>query len=135
MTRQTARRKRRSDGFTLLEITIALLIVGILAAMAVPIYGRMVNKARMSQAAIVLRHLHKTQTIYYGERNRYTDNPAFLDYDPVKYDYYRIIVTIDNTGQDFLGIAEGIGPMAGDRWTIDKDGAPTHILDNAYVKY
>lgn len=129
------RRGTGTGGFTLLEITIALVIIGILAAMAVTVYGRMVNKARMSQARIVLKHLHKTETIYFSENNRYTDNPALLDYDPVKYDYYRIVVSIDNTGQDFLGIAEGIGTMSGDRWSITKEGTPTHILDNAYVRY
>jgi len=121
-------------GFTLIELTIALLILGILAGMAVYVYGIMVNKARMSQAPVVLKHLHKTETIYYSDAGRYTDNASIIDYDPVKYNYYNITVTVDNTGQDFLGVATGVGPMAGDVWQITKEGTPVHVSDNAVIK-
>lgn len=124
-----ARRRSRNRGFTLIELSVVLLITGILAALAVSTYFRMISKARMAQASIVLKHLHKTETVYFSERNAYTDNMTVLDFDPVQYDYYRVTVTVDNTGTDFLGVAEGVGPMAGDRWTIDKDGVPTQ--DNA----
>lgn len=124
----------RRRGFTLLELTIALLILAILAGAAVYVYGIMVNKARMSQAPVVLKHLHKAETIYYSDAERYTDNASILDYDPVKYNYYTITVTVDNTGQDFLGVATGVGPMAGDVWRITKEGTPVHVSDNAVVR-
>ncbi|MDD5761308.1 MAG: prepilin-type N-terminal cleavage/methylation domain-containing protein [bacterium] len=126
-------RGRGRRGFTLLELTIVLLLVGILSSMAIYIYGKMVNKARMSQAPIVLNHLQKTETIYYSDASRYTDNTLIIDYDPVKYDYYKVTVTVDNTGQNFTGVATGIGPMAGDVWQITKDGAPVHVSDNAFI--
>ncbi|RJP19644.1 MAG: prepilin-type N-terminal cleavage/methylation domain-containing protein [Deltaproteobacteria bacterium] len=124
-----SRRERGELGFTLIELAVVLLITGILAALAVSTYFRMISKARMAQASIVLKHLHKMETVHFSEKNAYTDNVTILDFDPVQYDYYRVTVTIDNTGQDFLGVAEGVGPMAGDRWTIDKDGVPAQ--DNA----
>jgi prepilin-type N-terminal cleavage/methylation domain-containing protein len=128
-------RPRGRRGFTLIEITIVLIIVGILAGTAVYIYGFMVNKARMTQAQVVLKHLHKTQTMYYTDTNRYTDDPSILEFDPVRYPYYLVTVTVvDNTsgpGQDFLGVATGVGPMAGDVWQIDREGVPVHVQDNA----
>lgn len=124
----------RPRGFTLIELAIALMLIGILAGTAVYVYGIMVNKARMSQAPIVLKHLHKAETIYFSDTSRYTDNTTILDYDPVKYNYYRITVTVDNTGQDFLGVATGVGPMAGDVWQITKEGTPVHVSDNAVIR-
>jgi len=108
-------------GFTLIEIALVLVLIGILAAMAVSTYRMMTNKARMTQAKTVLLHLVKTETVYYSTNNRYTDNVALIDFDPVKYNYYQVSVTLDNNAQNFTGIATGIDAMAGDRWYITKN--------------
>jgi type IV pilus assembly protein PilE len=117
-------RMRRSRGFTLLELTIVALLVGILAATGVYTYRRMLVKARMSQATVVLQHLLKAETLYYGDKDVYTDNITHLDFNPVKYDYYRVSVATDNIGKNFTGTAVGIGPMEGDRWFVTRDNAP-----------
>ena len=111
-------------GFTLIELTIALLLIGILAAIAVYTYRTMVFKARMTQAKTVLDHLTKTETIYFSEYNRYTDNIVLLDFDPVKYDYYEVLVVLDNNAKNYTGTATGVGVMAGDRWYVTKDRDP-----------
>jgi Tfp pilus assembly protein PilE len=108
---------------------IVVLIIGILASLAVYTYQRMVNKARMTQAQTLLKHLHKGEVTYFSEAGQFTDSLALLDYDPAQYDYYEISVSVDNTGQDFLGVATGRGSMTGDLWTITKAGIPTQ--DNA----
>jgi prepilin-type N-terminal cleavage/methylation domain-containing protein len=118
------RRIRGSRGFTLIEIVLVLVLIGILASMAVTTYRTMVNKARMTQAKTVLSHLTKTETIYYSDHDRYTDNVTLLDFDPVKYPNYEVSVVLDNDAKNFTGIATGVGPMAGDRWYVTKDGAP-----------
>jgi len=119
-------------GFTLIEITIVLLLIGILAAMATYTYRRMINKARMTQAKTVLDHLTKTEAIYFSDHDRYTDNVILLDFDPVKYPYYNVSVLLDNDARNYLGIATGVGPMAGDWWTITKDGQPTQADNSVF---
>jgi len=109
-------------GFTLIEITIVLLLIGILATMAIFTYRMMINKARMTQAKTVLGHLTKTEATYFSDHDRYTDNVVLLDLDPVKYNYYEVSVVLDNDAKNYTGTATGVGIMAGDSWTITKDG-------------
>jgi type IV pilus assembly protein PilE len=119
-------------GFTLIEITIVLLLIGILAAIAIPTYRMVVVKARMTQAKTVLGHLTKTETTYYSDHNRYTDNMVLLDFDPVKYDYYTVSVVLDNDAKNYTGTATGIGVMTGDSWTITKDGMPVQADNSVF---
>jgi type IV pilus assembly protein PilE len=115
-------KKRR--GFTLIELAITLLIIGVLASLAVFTYTKLANKARFTQAKTALKHLQKTETIYFSENDRYTDNVALIDFDPVKYPYYEISITLFDNATKFLGTATGVGPMNGDLWTITRDGEP-----------
>jgi prepilin-type N-terminal cleavage/methylation domain-containing protein len=111
-------------GFTLIEIAIVLVLIGILAAMAITTYRMMINKARITQAKTVLGHLTKTEATYFSDHDRYTDNIVLLDFDPVKYDYYQVSVILDNDAKNYTGIATGVGIMAGDRWYVTKDKNP-----------
>lgn len=111
-------------GFTLVELTVVVALIGILAGIAVYSYRMMVNKARMTQAKTVLIHLARTEAIYHGEYDRYTDNVLLLDFDPVKYPFYQVSVVLDNIAMNFTGTATGVGPMTGDRWYVTKAGIP-----------
>jgi prepilin-type N-terminal cleavage/methylation domain-containing protein len=128
----SADRRGTNRGFTLVELTIVLLIIGILASMAIYTYGMMINKARMTQAKTVLDHLAKTEAIYFSDHDRFTDNVILLDFDPVKYPYYLVSVVLDNNARNYTGIATGVGVMAGDWWTITKDGQPVQADNSVF---
>ncbi len=116
-------------GFTLIEIALVLVLIGILATIAVSTYRGMTDKARMTQAKTVLDHLTKTEAVYFSEYGRYTDNVFLLDFDPVRYDYYQVSVVLLDNGLNYIGTAKGVGIMDNDLWTITKDGQP--VQDNS----
>lgn len=113
-----------SRGFTIIELALVLTITGILLTMAVVTYRHFANKARFTQAQTALKHLQKTELLYFTEFDRYTDNVALLDFDPVKYNYYVVSVTLLDNATNFMGHATGVGVMAGDLWHIDREGTP-----------
>jgi prepilin-type N-terminal cleavage/methylation domain-containing protein len=126
---RAARPARSRRGFTLIELALALTITGILLTLAAIVYDRMANKARFTQARTALKHLQKTETLYFTEHGRYTDNTVLLDFDPTRYDYYEISAAVLDNGLSFEGTATGIRAMEGDLWRIDRDGDP--FQDNA----
>jgi prepilin-type N-terminal cleavage/methylation domain-containing protein len=119
-------------GFTLIEIMIVLLLIGILSSIAIFTYRMMINKARMTQAKTVLGHITKVEASYFSDHDRYTDNVFLLGFDPVNYDYYRVSVVLDNDAKGYTGTATGIGVMTGDSWTITKDGQPVQADNSVF---
>ncbi len=43
----------KSAGFTLLELMVVIVIIGVLAAIAIPAYSRYINKSRVAEAALL----------------------------------------------------------------------------------
>lgn len=58
-------------GITLLELLVVILIVGILAAVAVPIYTNYMVRARRADAKTVLEQVRAAQEMWRAERGSY----------------------------------------------------------------
>ena len=68
-------KQKMSEGFTLVEILIVVVIIGILAAVAVPTYLNYVKKSRGGEAELYINTIFKQAAIYYTDHGM----PATID--------------------------------------------------------
>ena len=71
-------------GFTLIELLVVVLIIGILAAVAIPQYQAAVDKALVATYLPALKSIKNAQEIYYMENGTYTKDLTALDTDATK---------------------------------------------------
>lgn len=73
--------KRNNKGFTLIELLVVILIIGILAAIALPQYNYVVTKARYSTMKDIVRSIAQAQQSYYLVKNQYAEKFSDLGID------------------------------------------------------
>jgi len=83
-------------GFTLIELLIVVVIIGIIAAIAVPKFQSTKGKANAAALRADLRNLASAQEAYFYEHARYTTDTTNLKYKGSKGVYLTIIAA--NTG-------------------------------------
>ncbi|WP_279924016.1 type IV pilin protein [Pseudomonas sp. GD04019] len=74
---------KTSSGFTLIELMIAIVIIGVLVAIAMPIYQEYIKKSRRAEAAAVLTEAAQRLEVFYSQNGRYCDTSACASIAPV----------------------------------------------------
>ena len=70
---------QKSLGFTLIELLVVVLIIGILAAVALPQYEKSVEKSRAAEAMIILKSIAEANKVYYMATGNYAEHLDDLD--------------------------------------------------------
>lgn len=121
-------------GFTLIELIIAVAIVGVLAAVAMPVYQSQIRKSRRTDAKTALLDLASRQERYMTTNNVYTNVPANLGYSgsfPVavpsstSYNYGLSVTAIGSTTTTYTATAIPNGDQVNDScgtYTINELG-------------
>ena len=97
----------KNAGFTLIELLVVVLIIGILAAVALPQYQRAVMKARYTKAIIWTKAVKDAFELYYLANGAYPSN--FDDVD------INVPTLQRGTGKTSLRVVEG-GKLIGSMW-------------------
>ncbi len=96
----------KSNGFTIVELLIAVTIIGVLAAIAIPNYQRYVSQANRVDATTELMRIAAEQEKYYLQNNTYATEALLAPFISgvssaanlaTQNDYYDIAIT-DNGG-------------------------------------
>lgn len=133
---------RNSKGFTLIELMIVVVIIGILAALAIPRFMRSTTKSKQSEAKQLLKQVYTMQRAYRQEYNSYCLNGASASaaapnaFAQIGVDimassrYTYVMVATLNT---FTCTATGNldDDATNDVWTIDQTGTLTNTTDDA----
>jgi prepilin-type N-terminal cleavage/methylation domain-containing protein len=73
---------RNTKGFTLVELIIVIVIVGILSIVAVPMYRGYTRKAMASEGKALLGGINSSQKVYYAENSSFASSTTgSLGYD------------------------------------------------------
>ena len=135
-------RTGNKKGFTLIELMIVVVIIGILAALAIPRFMRSTTKAKQSEAKQLLKQIYTMQHAYRQEFNSYCLAGITADY-LTGTNFARIGVDVGATARYLYTMAAAQNTFSCiatanldddatvDTWQIDQDGTLQCTTDDS----
>jgi len=112
----------KTNGFSLMELLIALVIIAIIAGVAYPKYQKLVTRSRQTEVKNILKAIQLGQDLYHTTHLKYASNLAELDVEiPSNVVYQYTLVTNDQADEFEVTAKANIdGDAAIDQWTINQ---------------
>ncbi len=104
--------------FSLTELLVVLIIIGILVLLALPRFMPLITKAKSTEAQLQLKHLHTLEKSHFYMYSKYSDDLEEIGFEQEK------LTTEDGTANYLIEIAEaGSGGFVGKATAVvDFDG-------------
>jgi len=125
------------EGFSLTELLVVIVIIGILAALAIPKFMNVTTKAKTTEAKLMLRQIYNLQLSYFLENDVYTKdlNAIGFQQETLKNDggtaRYKINVS-DASASQFTCTATAVVDFNKDGifnvWSIDQEGRLIEVV-------
>ena len=112
-----------NKGFTLIELLIVVVIIGILAAIAVPKFSATRHKAYFAAMKSDLKNLASQQEIYYSDEYSYTNNTTSLGF--VSTEGVNVTITATTDGWSGSNTHSGLATSEGCAIYYENATAPT----------
>ncbi len=117
--------KRSVKGFTLIELTIIVVIIGVLAMLAIPRFMNTSTKSKQTEAQGILKQIYTMERSHFQAYNFYTENINELDIEILPNTRYAY--SISANGLTFTATAHCESPgldsdATPDTWIIDQTG-------------
>jgi type IV pilus assembly protein PilE len=119
--RERTSMKRGAHGFSLVEIMIVIVIVGILSSLALPSYLDYVTRARLSEAFTALGAAQASAEQFWSNEHTFAGFDGALSF-PANTSNFSYVLTTATTSTYTIE-AVGAGPLAGFIYSVDQNGA------------
>lgn len=121
---------KKAKAFSLTELLVVLVIIGILVLLALPVLMPLISKAKSTEAQVQLNHLYTLEKSYFYMKSKYSNS-----FDDVGYEHAKLVTEggnanykieiVDGGINTFKAKATAVVDFDGDGifdvWEIDQD--------------